>query len=90
VEVGRGGTVNETVGVTSGVQVGSRVLVGRGVQVNVGVMVVVGGTGVAVLEGITTISGRAGVGKTVLQETVRRVHANAPKLQSFFMFICDA
>jgi hypothetical protein len=90
VEVGKGGTVKETVGVTSEVQVGSRVFVGRGVQVNVGVMVAVGGTGVAVLDGITIISGRAGVGKTVLQETVSRVHPRATRLQSFFISLIDA
>jgi len=90
VEVGKGGTVKETVGVTSEVQVGSRVLVGRGVKVNVGVMVAVGGTGVAVLEGMTTNSGRAGVGKTVLQAVVSKIHPRTTRLQSFFISIVDA
>jgi hypothetical protein len=68
VEVGMGGTVKETVGVTSKVQVGSNVLVGRGVTVNVGVKVAVKGTRVAVLEGMITNSGRVGVGKNCPQE----------------------
>ena len=89
-EVSKGGTVKETVVVTSEVHVGSRVLVGKGVKVNVEVMVAVGGTGVAVLEGMTTNSGRAGVGKNVLQAVISSVHSRATRLQSFFISVVDA
>jgi hypothetical protein len=90
VGVGKGGTVKETVGVISEVHVGSKVLVGRGVKVKVGVMVAVGGTGVAVLEGMTTISGRTGVGKIVLQAVVSNIHPRTTRLQSFFILLFGA
>ena len=90
VEVGKGGTVKETVGVTSEVQVGSSVLVGKGVKVSVGVMVVVGGKGVAVLDGIITSSGKVGVGNSVLQAVASRMHPGAMRPQKFFIFLTDA
>jgi len=88
--VGNGGTVKETVEVHSGVQVANGVLVGKGVRVKVGVTVSVGGTLVAVLEGITTISGSAGVGKTVLHAVSSNMNPRVTRHQSFFMFTVDA
>lgn len=90
VEVGKGGTVKETVGVTSEVQVGSWVLVGGGVKVTVEVIVAVGGRGVAVLEGMVTISGRAGVGKIVLQAVASNIHPRATRFHGFFISFADA
>jgi hypothetical protein len=90
VEVGSGGTVKETVEVHSRVQVANGVLVGKGVGVRVGVKVSMGGTLVAVLEGITTISGSDGVGKRALQAVASNMNPRATKLQSFFMFTVNA
>jgi len=90
VEVGQGGTVKETVGVTSDVQVASRVLVGSGVNVKVEVGVGVGGRGVTVLEGMITNSGRGGVGKTVLQAEASKMHPRTNRFRGFFMFTADA
>lgn len=83
--VGKGGTVKETVGVASVVQVARSVFVGGRVKVGVRVTVAVEGISVAVPDGKTTISGSGGVGNRVLQAVTRSMLPRAIKRQGIFM-----